>query len=67
MQINTCYGIDKRMNTGNVKLTCCYPGTDWNTLLVFQDCKDTDEVFYTWLQLMDSGNGLVPRHSELHI
>jgi len=67
MQINTYCRIDTRMNTGNIKLTCCYPGTDWNTLLVFKDCKDTDKVFYTWLQFMNSGNCLVSWHGELHI
>lgn len=67
MQINTYYRTDKRMNTGNIKLTCCYPGTDWNALLVFKDCKDSDKVFYAWLQFMNSGSCLVSWHGELHI
>lgn len=67
MQINTCYGTDERMNKGNIKLTRCYPRTDWNTPLVFKDCKDTDEVFYTRLQFMNSGCCLVSWHGELHV
>lgn len=55
------------MNTGNIKLTCGYPGTDWNTLFVFQDCKDTDEVLHPWLQLVDGGSCVVSWHGELHV
>lgn len=55
------------MNRGNIKLTCGYPGADWNTFLVFKDCKDTDEVLHPWLQLVDGGSCVVSWHGELHV
>lgn len=55
------------MNTGNIKLTRGYPGADWNTLLVFKDGKDTDEVLHARLQLVDGGGCVVSWHSELHV
>lgn len=60
-------GVNKRKNTGNIKLTCGYPGADWNALLVFKDCKDTDKVLHPRLQLMDGGSCVVSWHSELHV